>query len=260
MTDIINFFISNRDNWMPLILITAIVTAVLSFNYFFIYCYIINRRLKNPEKKRRVKLIMPRFACIIFAVITIIGTAKFGPHMYWQFDYSYAMGAVGIDDIKEECYTYEQLEENENFKLYTVKSDDFEYYLFRNENFNGIIDTRYGKNHEYVVFIKYIGDRKDLESKDIVDFIALNYSSNDTFSKRGGGIGGRLDEDLCVYGASSHSNMIEFDVTIMKKENYKKIMNDEYKEYDEKKLNYMQEIIRFNLDKNTFSTPKTTVY
>ena len=79
MTDIINFLINNRDNWLPLLLVSAIVTAILSFQYFFIYAYIINRRLKNPEKKHRLKLIMPRFACIVFAIIALLGTAKFLP-------------------------------------------------------------------------------------------------------------------------------------------------------------------------------------
>ena len=260
MVDIINFFLYNRDNWFPLILITAIVTAVLSFNYFFVYCYIINRRLKNPEKKRRIKLIMPRFACIIFAVITLIATAKLDPYMYWDlsFNYSYAMGAAGVEDIKEYCYTYEQLEENKNFKLYTAKSDDFEYSLFRNEKFNGIIDTRYGKNFEYVVFVKYIGNRKDLKDEDRFECMCINYSSDDRFAMCGGGSPyGRLDEDICTYGASSHHDMLSLEVRVMKKDDYKKFMNDDY---DMDDLIYMQELVQFNLDENTFTTPHINVY
>lgn len=259
MVDIINFFINNRDNWLPLILISAIVTAVLTAQYFFIYCYIINRRLKNPEKKHRIKLIMPRFSCIIFAFIALLGTAKFCPGMIWELNYSYADGAAGIDEIEEYCYTYEQLKENENFTLYTAKSDDFEYSLFRNENFNGIIDTRYGKNFQYVAFVKYIGDRKDLEGKDMADFSAINYSSDDSIVIRGGRTPyARLDEDFCVYGAASHHDMISFDVTVMKKDNYKKYMK--YDDYALDDLVYMYEHIQFSLDKNTFTTHHTSVH
>ena len=261
MVDIINFFINNRDNWIPLILISAIVTAVLTAQYFFIYCYIINRRLKNPEKKRRIKLIMPRFSCIIFAFIALLGTAKFCPGMMWELNFSYAQGAVGVDEIREYCYTYEQLKENENFTLYTAKSDDFEYSLFRNEKFNGIIDTRYGKNHEYIVFVKYIGDRKDIKGEDMFDCDCVNYSSDDSFVMRGGGsYYGRLDGDICVYGAASHHDMLALDVSVMKKDNYKKYEDDDFGEYNINDLIYMHESIKFNLDKNTFSAPKTDIF
>ena len=258
MTDIINFLINNRDNWLPLLLVSAIVTAILSFQYFFIYAYIINRRLKNPEKKHRIKLIMPRYACIIFAIIALLGTAKFFPGLWWQLDYSYVQSVTEGEDYEDYAYTREQLDNNEDFKLYMTKSENFEYSLYRNEHFNGIIDCRYGKNHEYFLFIKYIGNSEKLSSNDCLDSIVVNYSSNGIGGVRGGGGSSQLSEEHIVFGSPYHSDTIGIDLNVYKEKDYKKYVATDSDEKSLDEIRVLNEKTEFSLKDNTFSKPVTS--
>lgn len=255
MTDIINFLINNRDNWLPLLLVSAIVTAVLSFQYFFIYAYIINRRLKNPEKKHRLKLIMPRFACIVFAIIALLGTAKFLPGLWWQLDYSYVQSVPDGENYEDYAYTREQLDNNEDFKLYTTKSENFEYSLYRNEHFNGIIDCRYGKNHEYYLFIKYIGNSKKLNGNDYLDTLIVNYSSNGIGQTRGGGYTFQLSEEADHFGSPYHSDTIGIDLNVYKEKDYKKYVATDSDEKSLDEICVLNEKTQFSFKDNTFSKP-----
>lgn len=256
MTDILNFFINNSDNWLPLLLVSAIVTVVLSFNYFFIYSYIINRRLKNPEKKHKLKLIMPRFACIIFAFIALLGTAKYLPGLWWQLDYSYVCGVPEGENYEDYAYTRKQLDNNEDFKLYKTKSDNFEYSLYRNERFNGIIDMNQGKNHEYYLFIRYIGNKRELNGKDRFDSTVVNYSANGTGGVRGGGDTVKLSEELCLFGSTYHSDTLGIDLNIYKEKDYKIYLDADDMNIDE--ISVMNEKLDFSFKDNSFNKPVTS--
>ncbi len=282
MTDTINFLLNNKGLLLSTFIITAVGTALLTFHYFFIYQYVINKRLQNPDKTYRLKWPVPKFACIIFAVLTLLGSLCFYKGS-WITHYEFTDFQTN-DEIQQtdKAYTYDELKKNTNYTLYELKSDHFQYSLFYNDHYNGIINNKnlYGspsgniQDCEYIIFIQRIDDSgsvKTVSSDDIYDVMLYhhNYSNNDSIGIGNGIVERSLSElPLCIFGSTDHYNGIELNLQICTKEMYGKKETDLYDEnieYDSSELNeygekdywYLSESFSFDIDNKKISRVQT---
>lgn len=264
MIQFINFVTHNIETIVFVLICTVFFTALSTVFYFFVYSYIVNKRLRHPEKKYRLKLIMPRFACIIFAVLSILCSLKMTNKVYnigaynfttfWQGEVAFVQpcDSVGVN------FTKEELEQNPDFERYTQHSDYFDYTLYYNKSFNGLIDIN-SKNCEYVLFADYIGKDKNLNGKDYIDISAENISGTDYY---GTGAGYSLelgDESFSFYGCSDSYNKVAVSSIIYKKDHYDKMADIEDEEYNEEDYQYLRENVYFELEKKAFTTPRTKI-
>ena len=268
MAGIINFITHNTEPLLFVLICTAAGGAILTAFYFLVYSYIINKRMQNPEKKHRIKLIMPRFACIILVILSFLCSMKLtnkqiniGSYSFSTFWFLSGYDFVQAQDTEMD-FTLEELEKNKDFESYTQQSKYFRYTLCYNKAFNGIIDIN-SKSCEYVIFVEYIGEDDNLNKVSCIEMDAQNLDSRqgDEF---GFGVGGGYSTELknspfVLYGDRDMCSAVGIESTIYKKENYERMYDDAEtnKETDERDYQYLKEKIRFNFEKKTFDRPKT---
>lgn len=258
MSNIINFFTHNAEKLIFIAAGTIILTSLTGVFYFFIYSYIVNKRLKQPEKKHRIKLIMPRFACIILAVISLFFSIHLsnhplllGPISYvstsWCTEYNF------VNEDRSARFTKKELDKSNDFTLYESSTDYFKYSMYFNKSFNGIINLE-SKNCEFVCFVDYIGKDKNLNKMDIIkaEFLTLPQGSS-----LGSGIGvpNKISETpLCFYGATDKMDVIDITMSIFKEDKYEDLdkleseieENGNMDEVDEKDFMYLEEHLKFD--------------
>ena len=253
MARIINFFLDqiNQQYLIGLILVTAAGTVFFGAFYFFAYSYFINKRLKSPEKKHRIKLVMPRFACIMIAAAMIVGYhAVFQPR--WVSDHSYV--------YTNETYTYDEMAKNDSFTLYQADSGLFRYSVFYNNDFNGIT-TKNIKNCEYVVFVDFIGGSKEITKNFIGNAAVINIESTGDL-RYGVGNAVRLKNfPLTYHGVTDAYDMISIEVSVFSPENYRKYEKQLYSDnidenFDEMDYISYSEQIKFDLTEKKLSSVK----
>lgn len=282
MTGTINFIINNRGLLLLMFIITVIGTALLTFHYFFIYQYVINKRLQNPDKTYQFKWLVPKFACMIFAALTFFGSLFYcNSQSLWMTQYEFTDFRMA-DDIKnaEKNYTYDELKKNSSYTLYELNSNRFKYSLFYNNDYNGIINNRSFngnlsyriENCEYIIFVDCIDSNTN--SDDIYDTMLYNKDYGNIYDNfRGSGVGmtelKRNEFPLCIYGSTDEYDGIEFNLRIYTKSMYSKINSDLYdesteyddsselNEYGEKDYWYLSESFSFDVNNKKISKIQT---
>ncbi|MBR1731738.1 MAG: hypothetical protein IJ725_04845 [Ruminococcus sp.] len=260
MTNIINFITHNAEKLIFIIIVGVILTALLGAFYFFVYSYVVNKRIKQPEKKHRIKLIMPRFACVILAVISVfiashlsnrpflIGPISYGP-LTWQTEYDF----VNTSELVLVDFSKEELNKNSDFTLYERTTDYFKYSMYFNKDFNGII-RQDSKNCEFVCFVDYIGKDKNLEKNDTVLGEVSLLIQNEQLGT-GMGYPKKISKmPLCFYGSTDKTEIIDITMSVYKADKYKELdrlestieENDEVNEIDEKDFMYLEEHFTFD--------------
>lgn len=229
MSSIINFFINryNLGYLAGIALITVIGTLFLGTFYFFVYSYVINKRVKNPDKNRRLRLPAPRFGCAIIACIMLIGTCLImKPHWVTNFSYVDFIDEVSVG----ETYTYDELLSNDSFTLYQKESDLFKYSLFYNNNFNGIC-TGDGKNCEYVLYVDYIDSDQNINGDYICEQSVRNIEKTDMLGYGVINTCALMELPNVCYGATDAYDMLAIEIRIYSPEKFnekeKQIQADE---------------------------------
>ncbi|MEE3332903.1 MAG: hypothetical protein VZR54_01350 [Ruminococcus sp.] len=268
MTGLINFISHNIEPLVFVLVMTLILSVALTIFYFFVYSYVINKRMQNPEKKHRIKLIMPRFACIILVVLSFLCSMKLTNKQIsigaCSFSTFWYLSGYDFVQAPDEVITREELDKNKDFERYTQQSEYFKYTLYYNKVFNGIIDIN-SKNCEYVIFVEYIGKDKNLNRDSCIEMDAQNYD-NRQGNQFGFGCGGGYSQELgdspfVLYGDRDVCGFIGIESDVYKKSSYDRMYmaSDDDEEYDERDYQYLNERVNFDFKKMSFSAPKTEV-
>ncbi|MBQ5398979.1 MAG: hypothetical protein IIU14_06060 [Ruminococcus sp.] len=281
MVDLFNFLINNVEPILFVIICTALGGAFFTAFYFFVYSYAVNKRLKNPEKKHRIKLIMPRYACIIIVILSLLCSLKMtnkqimigyiGISTYWQTDYAFVQPAYSENGDRHVYEEKDSAEKDPDLKKYTARSGYFEYTLYYNTKFNGIIDQNsfnyadnnprsYKKECEYTLFVEYIGKDKELGKDDFLEIDAENIRDKKTYFGAGGGFSNSMEETPVVfYGSSSANSAVALESVIYKSKSYERMVeaSEKDEESNERDYQYLKEKVVFDLNKMTFDSPKT---
>lgn len=274
MVQLINFVIRNVEPLVFVIAGTAVLAALLSAFYFFVYSYIINKRMRNPDKKHRVKLLMPRFACIIFVVLSLLCSfmmtnkpISFGSHTFstfWQNEFAF----VQSGELYEAEEVKKNIEGDKSFEVYKTKSKYFEYTLYYNKDFNGIINqgafntsgdsrSKLYKECEYTLFVDYIGEDKEIHKSDYIDVDAENIKKQEYYGTGAGFSTDISDSPFVFYGSSDSYNNVIAECIVSKKAQYDKMAELEDEEYNEEDYQYLRERVFFNIEKKQFTKPVT---
>lgn len=258
MTNIINFCTHNAAKLIFIIIAAVILTALSGAFYFFVYSYVVNKRLKQPEKKHKIKLIMPRFACIILAVISVffashlsnwsflIGPISYGP-LTWQTAYDF----VNTSELIE--FTKEEMDKNSYFTLYERTTEYFKYSMYFNKDFNGIIKPK-SKNCEFVCFVDYIGEDKNINKKDVLLGDVSLLMQNEQLGIGFGYPKKISDMPFCFFGSTDKTEIIDITMSVYKAGKYEELNrleskieeSDEINEIDEKDFMYLEEHFTFD--------------